>query len=220
MSSWIRDLCADGDIESQPGPRYITKNINSVQGPGKFYQTLRSIDEESKKDPITAVFLQDHRITATAQNRRRIEGIAKKFNLLVVTGYAPTRANGQGYGGTMVIIPYAAIKTPKGNLHEEVKQVAATRRSALQGRYVSVLLKVDGVERRLASVYAPAKAIAADPMSKRSHFFTSLKQLLTQSTIMGIDANCVPDPRLDLKRAATQPPLHTPTRVRTSFDKQ
>jgi hypothetical protein len=221
LSSWIKDLCADGDIESQPGPRYITKNMNSLQGPGKLYQTLRSIDQESQRNPITAVFLQDHRITATAKNRRRIEGIAKMFRLLVVTGYAPSRANGQGYGGTMVVVPYAAIKTPKGNLHEEVRQVAATRRSALQGRYVSVLLKVEGVERRLASVYAPAKAIATDPMSKKSYFFTRLKPLLTRSTIMGIDANCVPDPRLDLKRdAATPYPNEGANELREAVDEK
>jgi hypothetical protein len=193
----------------------------SLQGPGKLYQTLRSIDQESQRNPITAVFLQDHRITATAKHRRRIEGIAKMFRLLVVTGYAPSRANGQGYGGTMVVVPYAAIKTPKGNLHEEVRQVAATRRSALQGRYVSVLLKVEGVERRLASVYAPAKAIATDPMSKKSYFFTRLKPLLTRSTIMGIDANCVPDPRLDLKRdAATPYPNEGANELREAVDEK
>jgi hypothetical protein len=68
LHCWIRDLCADGDIESQPGPRYITKNVNSISGPGKLYQTFLSIRNESDRDPITSVLIQDHRIMAAKAN--------------------------------------------------------------------------------------------------------------------------------------------------------
>ena len=29
-SSWVRDLCADGDVEPHPGPRFVSKNVNGV----------------------------------------------------------------------------------------------------------------------------------------------------------------------------------------------
>ena len=103
----MRDLCADGDIESQPGPRYINKNVNSISGSGKLYQTFRAIREESDRDPITAVFLQDHRLTRA--KALQIDRVAKSHCLLAIVAYAPIGADGKGYGDTMIIIPYEAI---------------------------------------------------------------------------------------------------------------
>ena len=97
LHCWIRDLCADGDIESQPGPRYVSKNMNSISGPGKLYQTFSSIREESTRDPLTAVFLQDHHIMAAKAEAVRM--LAKKIGLLAITAFAPPGADGRGNGG-------------------------------------------------------------------------------------------------------------------------
>ena len=56
------DLQADGDVESNPGPRYITKNLNSIHGGNKLYTTLKAIRNESNREQITAVMLQDHSV--------------------------------------------------------------------------------------------------------------------------------------------------------------
>ena len=52
---WIRDLTEEG-IEPNPGPRYVSKNLDGIQGGNKFYSTMRAIRQESNKDPITAAF--------------------------------------------------------------------------------------------------------------------------------------------------------------------
>ena len=201
-STWIRCLQEDGDVESHPGPRYISKNINSIQS---IYATFKSIRSESDRDPITAVFIQDHRIRGTEANKKAVESVAKGQNLLVATAFAPPGADGKGYGGTMVVVPYEAFTGPKVNTHQKCKEILATRRAALKSRYVSIVLEVDGQKRRLTSVYAPARPVPGDPLTKRSIFFQRLDRLLDKSTVMGIDANCVPDPHLDLKRDATSP---------------
>ena len=62
-TAWVRDLTEEG-IEPHPGPRYLSKNVNSVQGDGKLFQMLHSIQREHTRTPITAVFVQDHRLPA------------------------------------------------------------------------------------------------------------------------------------------------------------
>ena len=59
---------------------------------------------------------------------------------------------------------------------------------------------VEGRKLRLLSAYANPDSSAAE----RPHFFArTLSQLVNDSTVMGIDANCVPDVTLDVKRTAT-----------------
>ena len=65
---WVRDQTEEG-IEPHPGPRYLSKNVNSVQGDGKLFQMLHSIQREHTRTPITAVFVQDHMQPCTGCNR-------------------------------------------------------------------------------------------------------------------------------------------------------
>ena len=201
-----------------------------MSGPGKLYQTFNSIRKESDKDPITAVFIQDHRLLASKATLIKSE--AKRFKLLTITAHAPPRADGTGDGGTMIIIPYEAIMQPQKktptqaarataqtaaersaeeaieaatDLHAKCDAICATRRASLGGRFVSVKMQVDGQIRTLSSAYAPATEKADVPLSKRPAFFTRMKLLLRRNTILGIDANCVPDPNLDTKRDAMSP---------------
>ena len=81
-----------------------------MSGPGKLYQTFSSIRDESNRDPITAVFLQDHRIMAA--KAEAVRTTAKKFGLLALTAFAPPGADGRGHGGVMIVIPHEAIMPP------------------------------------------------------------------------------------------------------------
>ena len=54
---------------------------------------------------------------------------------------------------------------------------------------------------RLASVYAHPKKEAA----QRPAFFRSLRIFINKSTVLGIDANCVPDVQLDVKKHSRSP---------------
>ena len=67
---------------------------------------------------------------------------------------------------------------------------------------MSAKMEVDGQMRTPTSAYAPASPIAGIPMSKRPVFSAHLRKLLKVNTILGIDANCVPDPSLDTRRDA------------------
>ena len=49
------------------------------------------------------------------------------------------------------------------------------------------------------AAYAPARDV--QPM-KRGRFFTALSSLVTRDTVIGIDANCVPDVTIDVQSAA------------------
>ena len=201
LGAWVRDLQADGDVESNPGPRYVTKNINSIQGPGKLYHTLKAIRQEANRKPLTAVFLQDHHLLITRQ--KDIESIAKGQLLLPITAYAHKAANGQGYGGTMILIPYEALEETSGNsIHAKCDTVRATRRASMQGRLISANLKVSGTTRQLVAAYAPASTRPNDPIPNRTTFFKKLDKLITRHAIIGMDANCVHDTKIDLARDA------------------
>ena len=107
----------------------------------------------------------------------------------------------------MIIIPYESIECQKGeDIHTACKRIQGTRQATAQARIVTANMTVGGVTRKLISVYAPVRQKPHDPMSKRSHFFsTALNRFINRKTVMGMDANCVPDTDLDLKRTANSP---------------
>ena len=193
--AWLRDLTEEG-IEPHPGPRYLSKNVNSVLGKGKLFDLLKRIRNESTRTPITAVFIQDHRLPSSRQDQ--IERMAKDQNLLAITGHAPPHPrNRVCYGGTMIIIPHEAIELEdKETIHAACDRIRATRKRAARGKYVSVEMTVSKQKRKLTSAYAPADG------AKRPDFFNAIAPRLTRRTVLGIDANCVPDTTMDLKRDA------------------
>ena len=88
--TWIRDLTEEG-IEPNPGPRYITKNINGLQGAGKLFQCCKTIASEHERQPITALFIQEHNLKQ--QDRKAHEKIARGHQLLILLAYAPLKPN-------------------------------------------------------------------------------------------------------------------------------
>ena len=109
-------------IEPHPGPRYLHKNVNSVQGDGKLFQMLQSIQREHTRTPITAVFVQDHRLPA-ARNAE-MQRIARGMNMLAIATHAPPHpTTGACYGGTMIVIPHDAIELEKGETIHDATRV-------------------------------------------------------------------------------------------------
>ena len=107
----------------------------------------------------------------------------------------------------MILIPYESIQRANKNesIHAACERIWNTKKHDANGRMVKVTTTVQGKQLELASVYAPAKPMDGDRLSHRPAFFTWLKAHITRRTVMGLDANCVPDPDLDVKSNATTP---------------
>ena len=107
-------------------------------------------------------------------------------------------------GGTAILIPQDSIEQGKNESHHQAwTRVRKSLRCLPQGRGIACDTLLKGNTIRLASVYAPADPDARpaffNTLNKRGHRFINKK------TIMGIDANCVPDVLLDRKsQAASQ----------------
>ena len=197
LAAWVRDLTEEG-IEPHPGPRAISKNLNGVKSKGKLYRLLKAVRTESNRDPIMAVALQDHRLSPS--QKLEINQKAKNQRLLPIVAFGPKADNGTHYGGCMILIPYEAIELQdKETLHDACARIASTRRALRGGRAVRVTMTVEKKDINITSAYAPAKPTAQDT---RADFFRKLAKLLTRNTLLGIDANCVPNVQLDVKRDA------------------
>ena len=100
----------------------------------------------------------------------------------------------------MLVIPYESIDLNKGeDIHAACERVRATAICGPQGRWAGADLRIDGKNRRPIAVYAPTKG------EHRARFFTALRRKVSRTSVMGIDANCVPDIVMDLNRTATSP---------------
>ena len=100
----------------------------------------------------------------------------------------------------MIVIPHESVEELEDEtLDDACDRIKSTRRAAAKGRYLSVVMNVDKQKRKLMSAYAPAQS------NERLAYFQNIAPRITKRTVLGIDANCVPDTTLDLKRDA-----HTP----------
>ena len=274
-TTWIRDLTEEG-IEPNPGPRYVTKNVNGIQGAGKLYQCCKAIASEHQRHPITALFIQEHNLKQT--DSKAHEKIARGHQLLILIAYALLKPNQSvAWGGTAIIIPHSSIeKKPGESLDDAISRIQKStfRPAHLTGRAISAKMHVLGHPRTLTCAYAPAapssellgtewtkvgtgrpkegrelltnttqlntalgqrppgttKAtftpaqIASMQLGKlnwsdfikvknnywkqsaapaRATFFSALAALVNTKTILGLDANCVPDTTLDVARPTT-----------------
>ena len=196
LFSWVRDLNSEG-IEPHPGPRYITKNVNGISDLKVWEKILFNIKYEHKKSPIGAVFLQEIRIG----DARKHKDMAEEHGLYML---AHGNLSNRRAGGTAILIPQDSIEQGKNESHHQAwTRVRKSLRCLPQGRGIACDTLLKGNTIRLASVYAPADPDARpaffNTLNKRGHRFINKK------TIMGIDANCVPDVLLDRKsQAASQ----------------
>ena len=198
--AWLHDLTEEG-IEPHPGPKFVSKNINGIHGKGKLYLALKAIRNEVNQNPITAIFIQDHRLPQ--RRASELAQTAHNLQLAVVAAFAKPAHNGACYGGTMIVVPYESIEPPQGHtIHDTIDKLEMSRKATLGGRMVTASMTIQGKQRKLMAAYAPAKN---EPTLRRGHFFTMLSSHVTRNTIIGIDANCVPDVRLDVHSDANSP---------------
>ena len=93
-NGWVRDLTEEG-IEPNPGPRYLSKNINGLCDPHRRESVYQIIMREHLRDPIGAVFIQEHhwhKDVAEAAKR-----LAASYRLLLIAAHIP---RGERKGGT------------------------------------------------------------------------------------------------------------------------
>ena len=194
---WVRPLREEG-IEPHPGPRYINRNVNGLASQGRFRDCMFSIAGEHRRAPVAAVFLQEHNLRQSHDRDMR-NFARRRHRLLWLARYRPESA-GRGKGhGTAIVIPIDSIeKQPGEDIEAAITRVTKSLTGSKCGRVTAVRTVVGGRVLKLVSAYAPAQG------SMRPTFFRdTLGPHVTRRTLMGIDANCVPDVVLDTQRPAT-----------------
>ena len=102
-------------------------------------------------------------------------------------------------GGTLIAIPYDSIELAQGETRDDAidRIRLSTRDSPRTGRVISAEISIEGHPIRAVSCYAHCT-----PSRLRPPFFEKvLSRFVNHRTVLGIDANCVPDILLDVKRA-------------------
>ena len=193
--AWVRDLTEEG-IEPNPGPRYISKNVNGMSGLANAVKMFMRIVKSHQQKPITAIFIQEHNIKESGV--AAMVAAARDCELIIAIAPCP---DGTPKGGTAIIIPRSAVEiAPRSNFSSTLEKLESSVRTLPSGRAVTLRMSVEGTPTQLTSAYAPARS------ASRPNFFSiALRQFITKDTILGIDANCVPNEALDLQRASTSP---------------
>ena len=200
--AWVRDLTAEG-IEPHPGPsgspRVISKNLNGIQGDSKYRRFFKYVAAQHQLRPIIAFLGQEHNLKR--EDKDSHQRLAHHYRLLAIINYSPSEGE---RGGTLILIPYESV-VPIENEHGKLEttdearsRVAQSRVFDCAGRLTRVTMQVEGKMVHLTAAYAHAKG-------PRPQFFNRARQHLSKTTILGIDANCVPDETIDLERDATSP---------------
>ena len=193
VDEWVRVLVEEG-IEPNPGPTFITKNINGISDIRYWERVLIEIKKEHLNIPIKAIFFQEHHLKKAAPARAMAE--EHGFYLMAVPLHSQIHR-----GGTAILIPHDQLEklNPNESQHAALARVKATMRALPNGRGIACDTLVEGKMRRLASIYAPSAP------NERIAFFSTLRNIINSNTIMGIDANCVPDVTLDRSSSAPSP---------------
>ena len=158
---------------------------------------MRIVKSHQQK-PITAIFIQEHNIKESGV--AAMVAAARDCELIILIAIAPC-PDGTPKGGTAIIIPLSAVEiAPRSNFSSTLEKLESSVRTLPSGRAVTLRMSVEGTPTQLTSAYAPARS------ASRPNFFSiALRQFITKYTILGIDANCVPNEALDLQRASTSP---------------
>ena len=153
--------------------------------------------------------MQEHNLT----NSKIAGHVAKAYQLGFEFFAASIRGNdARGRpiikGGTGILIPRDQIELKDGETyHDATKRIQGTKRQLPQGRGVAIDVNIGERKLRLASIYAHSDREA----DARPAFFKSLKHFnfINSKTILGIDANCVPDVQLDVRNHSQSPYTNT-----------
>ena len=103
--------------------------------------------------------------------------------------------DGDVKGGTAVIIPFNMIEKFQGESDEAARRrVESSAYRKADGRMVSATTLINGAPVTFTSIYAPVNP------PDRPAFFTAIKPHLSKTHVIGMDANCVFNPRIDVSR--------------------
>ena len=120
---------------------------------------------------------------------------AERFHkMLVLSSPIPRDAPVGTRGGTAIIIPVESIEKESKNEtdREACARVRARHEQTADGRLAMVVTKIAGHVIHLVSMYAPVHA------AERKRFLAEdVMPHIAANSLIGTDANCVPDARLD-----------------------
>eukprot|EP00966_Prymnesium_polylepis_P309359 7148641-Prymnesium_polylepis.1 len=136
-----------------------------------------------RANPSMAIFLQEHNIKAA--DKKAFVDLARDFEHILAMAPCPDNAH---KGGTAVIIP----KIPQRSTFSAVlaKPRALDTNGAQRQNHRRHHDCVEGSTTKLISADAPAQS------GPRPNFFSitlHVSSIVTKNTILGIDANCVPN---------------------------
>ena len=107
--------------------------------------------------------------------------------------------DGEHKGGTAIVIPLDAIERKADETRDPaVKRIRQSAYRSRDGRLTTVDILLNEKSTKVACAYAPQDGT-------RPAFLTGIKDKINSSTALALDANCVPDTNLDLKRDARTP---------------
>ena len=151
-------------------------NIAGLRGSGKLSATLLEAD----KKKVDILLIQEHNFTQEWETK--IEEITTNRGYHACIGYV-TRS-----GGAAIFARRQAFPMNDGQ--------KVTTESALGGRIATMTIPMpNGKPLKVASMYVPAQAQDRERFIRR----LALNSCLDGSEILGTDANCVPNVRIDVK---------------------
>ena len=149
-------------------------------------ERLNALLYESRLSSVDVLLLQETNLDRAHENK--VKEIARHHGYIPCVGW--TRANGEGdvssRGGSAIFVRAATFDLdPRQGLAHDTH---------LNGRVTCVRVPTPTGELHFASMYIPAQSAA------RGHFLRKLRtaKLLTRRTVLGVDANMVTDPSIDV----------------------
>ena len=189
---------ADGDVESNPGPSsvVVVKNVRGLQSGDRLQHFMRAVKAKSEQMKIqgrklAAVMIQEHNLKREEEHVHKQQ--ARYQRMTWIGSYHPEAKLGSG---TAIIIPWDNLelkKDEKGKLEEPDvagRRVAATGETKIthDGRITTCNILLGGKDVQLVAAYAPVES------KERPNFFNKeLEPIMSINSLLGIDANCVPN---------------------------
>jgi len=159
---------------------------------------MYSSSAEQKKSPVIAILIQEHNLKNSQDSDLRLYA-RRRHRLLWLARYKPPNEERNKGHGTAIIIPIDSIERKVNeSVDEAIERITKSLKGSKCGRVTTIQLMINGRPIKITSAYAPAQS------HLRPAFFTNtLAPHLSKHSIIGIDANCVPDVLLDTQRPMT-----------------
>ena len=143
-------------IEPHPGPRYISKNLNGMADRARMDAVFRRIRHEHNRDPITAVFLQEHNLKTDRLRDAKASARSQRLELVI----API-PNASHRGGTAIVIPAESIEIKVNeSYHQVTKCIRDSSRHLWLSQIESTSQVANHFRSKLSSTAAPRRELS------------------------------------------------------------